>query len=292
MTPSRPVLGLALGVIGVVIFGATLPMTRIAVQALDPWFVTFGRAALAGAIALTVMALLRRRPPPAAEWPLYATAAFCLVVGFPGLMALAMVTVPAGYGGVVLGALPLATAMAGVFFAGERPSAGFWAAGAVGAGLVVAFTLTRTSGGFNPMPGAIYLAASVVAAAVGYAASAVLSKDRPGWEMVSWMLILALPVSAPLALFTAPADLAAVPRLAGLAFLYLALFSQYIGFFFWNAGLAMGGIARVSQTQLLQTFVTLAIAAAIVGETIGADVILFAVAVVATVVLGSRLRAR
>ena len=73
-----------------------------------------------------------------------------------------------------------------------------------------------------------------------------------------------------------------------LAFGYVTLFSQFIGFFAWYAGLAMGGIARVGQVQLLQIFFTIAFSALLFGETVTPSTWLFAAAVIATVVLGRR----
>lgn len=286
---ARGTLGLLLGFVGMAIFGATLPMTRLAVADLHPWFVTFGRAALAGLFAGALMLVLRKSPPPHGEWRDYLITAACLTIGFPGFVALAMVTVPAGHGGVVLGILPLGTAIASAIMTGERPSPSFWACAVLGSTLVVAF-IAFQAGGLTLAAGDVFLLLAIVASSVGYTASAMLSRARPGWEMVSWMLVFALPVSLPLAAFFAPADWAKVSAAAWWAFLYVAFFSQYIGFFFWNAGLAMGGIARVGQVQLLQTFVTLAVAAAVVGETVGLDTLAFALAVVAVVLLGSRAR--
>jgi drug/metabolite transporter (DMT)-like permease len=291
-SPASPriLLGLGLGFVGVVIFGATLPMTRLAVAALDPWFVTFGRAAGAGLLAAVVLAVLRRPLPAARDLPLYGIVMVCLITGFPAFTALAMVTVPAGHGGVVLGILPLGTAIAATLVSGERPSLGFWLVGLVGAALVGAFTL-RQAGGLHLSAGDVFLVLAVMSAALGYTVSAMLTRRRPGWEVVSWMLALSLPVTLPAAWWFAPAGPAAVPAASWWGFVYVTLFSQYIGFFFWNAGLALGGIARVGQVQLLQTFVTLAIAAAVNGETVGPETIAFALAVALVVLAGSRMRA-
>lgn len=288
-TSPRILLGLGLGFVGVVIFGATLPMTRLAVAALDPWFVTFGRAAGAGILAAAVLAILRRPLPDRRDLPLYGIAMAGLIAGFPGLTALAMVTVPASHGGVVLGVLPLATAVAAALVSGERPSLGFWLMGIVGAGLVCIFAL-RQAGGLHLSAGDVFLLLAVVAAALGYTVSAMLTRSRPGWEVVSWMLVLSLPATIPAAWWFAPADPGAVTASAWWGFAYVALFSQYIGFFFWNAGLALGGIARVGQVQLLQTFVTLAVAAAANGEAVGPETIIFALAVAVVVLVGSRMR--
>ena len=114
----------------------------------------------------------------------------------------------------------------------------------------------------------------------------------PGWEVISWVLVIALPVSIPATLLTMPADITHIALKPWLGLLYVALFSQWIGFFAWNAGMAMGGIARVAQMQLLQPFVTFALASFFNGETITPQILLFAAGVVATVAISTRTRGR
>jgi drug/metabolite transporter (DMT)-like permease len=287
MLRSRENLGLLLGFIGVVVFGGTLPVTRVAVAWLDPWFITAARAALAGAAALAILLATRRALPPRATWRDIGIVALMLVLGFPALSALAMVTVPAAHGAVVLGVLPLATAGTAALIAGERPGPGFWILGLVGAALVIAFTLRQSGGSFSA--GDLLLIASIATASLGYTVSGRLARIMPGWEVISWACAISLPVAALATWWLWPADTAAVPAPAWLAVGYVGLFPQYFGFFAWNAGLAMGGIARVSQVQLLQTFVTVALAALINRERIDGETIVFAVAVVATVMIGRRM---
>jgi drug/metabolite transporter (DMT)-like permease len=281
---TRETIGLLLGFLGVVIFGATLPATRAAVADLAPWFVTMGRAAIAGLLALAVLLATRRAPPDRDLWPDLAIASFCVVIGFPGLIGLAMQTVPASHGGVVLGILPLATALFGAVFGGDQPSRAFWVWSLIGAVLVVAFAIRDAD--MMLTLGDIYLFGSVLAAALGYVFSARLSRRMPGWEVISWAVVVALPLTLPAALWLQPADYGAVRLGSWLGFAYAAIFSMYLGFFPWNAGLAMGGVARVSQVQLLQTFVTLGVSAALLGERIDGVTILFAVAVVGVVLMG------
>jgi drug/metabolite transporter (DMT)-like permease len=281
---SRETIGYLLGLLGVVIFGATLPATRLAVADLAPWFVTTGRAAVAGLLALAVLSVMRRPLPPRDLWFDLCFASAALVIGFPGLIGLAMQTVPASQGGVVLGILPLATAVAGTLFAGDRPRWPFWLWGAAGAALVLSFTIWKN--GLVLAQGNLYLLAAVVVTGLGYVFSARASRRMPGWETISWCCVIALPATLPAALLLWPPDLAAVRAPAWAGFAYVAVMSQYVGFFAWNAGLAMGGVARVSQTQLLQTFLTLAVAAAILGERIDAVTGLFAIAVVGVVLAG------
>lgn len=147
MLRSAETLGLLLGLLGVVIFGGTLPSTRIAVAELDPWFVTTGRAALAGFIALAVLVALRRPIPSPRALLRIAGASLLLVGGFPAFSGFAMTHVPASHGGVVLGVLPLATAVAGAVVSRERPSAAFWVSAVLGAAIVVGFSLRDGEGG-------------------------------------------------------------------------------------------------------------------------------------------------
>ena len=281
---TRETLGLLLGFLGVVIFGATLPATRAAVADLAPWFVTHGRASAAGCIALVVLLVLRRALPSRDLWRDLAIASICLVIGFPGFIGLAMQSVPASHGGVVLGILPLATALFGALFTGERPSTAYWICGIVGALLVVGFAIRDAD--MTLTLGDIYLFLAVLVSSLGYVFSARLARHMPGWEVISWAVVIALPVTLPMTFWLQPADWSVVRPSAWIGFAYVAVMSQYVGFFAWNAGLAMGGVARVSQVQLLQTFVTLLVAAAFLGETIDLVTLLFAIAVVGIVLAG------
>ncbi|MGL5116128.1 MAG: DMT family transporter [Beijerinckiaceae bacterium] len=283
---SRENLGLLFGFVGVLAFGGTLPATRAAVAELAPWLVTMGRAALAGLLAGMVLIALRRPLPARRHWRDVAIASVCLVIAFPGFIGLAMQTSTASHGGVVLGILPLATAFVGALMMGERPSRAFWFWGAVGASLVVAFALRKT--GLALSAGDLWLFAAVVVTALGYVHSARLSQAMPGWEAISWQLVVMLPLTLPAMFWLAEFRLPTAGIRAWAGFAYVTLVSQYLGFFAWNAGLAMGGVARVSQTQLLQSFVTLGISAAVLGEQIDAVTGIFALGVIGAVLMGRR----
>ena len=287
---SRERLGLLLGFVGMAIFGGTLPGTRLAVSAIDPVALTALRTAIAGLCSLALLLILRRPLPPRALWPQLVIAMVCVSVLFPLLMAMGMQTVDASHGGVVLGILPIATALVAVAITHERPRPLFWIASLAGAALVIAFALRQGGGALST--GDLLLFAAVAVSAIGYAFSGRLTAEMPGWEVISWVLVIALPISLPAAWLTMPADIAHIPLKPMLGLLYVALFSQWIGFFAWNAGMAMGGIARVSQVQLLQPFVTFALAAYFNDETITPQIILFAAAVVATVAISTRTRGR
>jgi drug/metabolite transporter (DMT)-like permease len=287
---SRERLGLLLGFIGMVIFGGTLPATRIAVSQIDPIALTALRTAIAGLCSLALLVALRRKPPPRALWPQLVIAMLCVAVVFPLLMSMGMQRVDASHGGVVLGVLPIATALAAVVVAHERPRPLFWIASVAGAALVIAFSLRQGGGTFST--GDLLLFAAVAVSAIGYTFSGRLASHMPGWEVISWILVIGLPLSLPAAVLTMPHDVGQIALKPWLGLLYVALFSQWIGFFAWNAGLAIGGIARVSQVQLLQPFVTFALASIFNDETITLQILLFAAAVVVTVAISTRTRAK
>jgi drug/metabolite transporter (DMT)-like permease len=291
VTSSREKLGLLLGFAGMCLFAGTLPATRLAVSAFDPFFLTAARVTLAGSAGLLLLLVTRRRVPPRELWSELLAAGSCTVLGFPLFVALAMVSVPAAHGGVVLGILPLATAAAAAIFAHERPSRGFWLASAAGAIIVLAFVIRR-NGGEALSLGDLFLLGTVASGAVGYTLSGRLSARMPGWEVISWQVVIFLPLAALAAFVLAPAHLVGVaaPGWAGL--LYVGLVSQYTAFFVFNAAMAIGGIARVGQIMLLQPFVIVALAWPINGEPINLETMLFAAAVVATVLIGQRTRVK
>ena len=288
MTTSREKIGLALGVAGVLLFGGTLPATRLAVAALDPLFLSAARAVIAGCAGLLLLIVLRRPMPPRALWHEFMLAGLCTIVGFPVFMGLAMAHVPAAHGGVVLGIIPLATAAAAALVAHERPSLGFWLASMAGAAIVLVF-MVRQSGAHTIQLGDLYLLGTVISGAFGYALSGRLSMQRPGWEVISWQVMLFLPLSLVAAFMLWPADLTDVPAPAWAGLAYVSLISQFFAFFVFNAAMAMGGVARVSQLMLLQPFVIVALSVPVNGERFDISTLLYATAVVAAVLAGQRM---
>jgi drug/metabolite transporter (DMT)-like permease len=281
-------LGMALGLIGVAIFAATLPLTRLALSSFGPGFLTAARAAIAGLIAIPVL-VAGGRPIPWSDAGTIALAALLLAAGFPGFTSLAMRGLPAAHAGVIVGGLPLATVVASALIEGERPSAAFWAAAVAGAAVVVGFALHH--GGESLRGGDALLLLAVASAAVGYTLSGRLARRMPAGDVISWVVVVSLPVSLALTIAWRPADWSAPTPAAWASLAYLGAMSMYLGFFAWNAGLALGGVARVSQVQLLQTFLTIAIAAALLGERIDPETMVCAALIVALVFVGRRLRA-
>ena len=282
--------GLLLGLVGVVIFGLTLPATRASLSGLDPYLIGLGRGVVAGAAAALILLVTRQKWPGKKAWRPLIIASAGVVLGFPILATLAMQYVPASHGGIVLAILPLATAVAGVISAGERPSPGFWLCSIAGSAAVLTFALIEGAGEAGVHTADLLLAAAVVAAAIGYAEGGVQARSMGGWQVICWALVIAAPILlTALILIGTPINWNASAT-AWTGFIYLALFSQLIGFFAWYQGMAIGGVAKVGQLQLLQTFVTLGAAALLLGEQITWFEIAFALLVVAIVAVGRRMR--
>lgn len=255
------------GFLGVAIFSGSLPATRVAVADLSPTFLTAARATIAGLLAIALLAAFRAPRPERRDLAPLAMMGLGVVLGFPMLTALALRHVTAAHSIVFVGLLPLTTAVFAVLLGGERPKRSFWIFAVIGAGVVAGFAFSQ--GGEGAIQGDLLMVAAIVVCGLGYAEGGRVSRRLGGWQAVCWSLLLCLPLMAPAALLSRPADLAAVgaPAWTGLA--YVALFSMLIGCVFWYRGLAAGGVAAVGQLQLLQPLMGLALAAGLLGEPVG-----------------------
>ncbi|MBC8259405.1 MAG: DMT family transporter [SAR324 cluster bacterium] len=280
--------GMILGTLGVVSFGLTLPATRFIIPYFDPIFIGLGRAVMASIVAAVLLIATKQKRPNQQQLIQLLGVAAGVVVGFPVLSAWAMQTVPASHGGVVLGLLPLATAMAAALFANEKPSAGFWIFAVIGSTIVITFSLLQGLGSLQS--GDFLLLGAIVSAASGYALGGKLSKVIGGWQVICWALVISFPfIIVPAWLQVPQAAIESLPLNVLLSFLYLALVSQLFGFFLWNKGLALGGIARVSQTQLLQPIVTLVASALLLNEIVDLQTVIFTLLVVGSVAIGKQM---
>ncbi len=285
--------GLLLGLLGVTIFALTLPMTRLAVGTVDApqmsgVFVALGRAVVAALLSIGFLIATRAPLPRRADLLPLAITASGVVFGFPLFTSVAMRYVEAVHASVIVGVLPLATAAVGALLHRQRPSAGFWLCAALGSALVVAFAVLRSgSVGLNIHPADTLLLAAMLCAAVGYGYGARLSQHMRAEHVICWALVMALPLTLPLAVFTFPQ--AALPSSAWWGFAYTAVFSMWLGFFAWYRGLALGGTVRVSQVQLVQPFLGMLFAVPLLGERLDAVTLGFAAAVIATVFTSKRM---
>ncbi|MBD1913955.1 DMT family transporter [Leptolyngbya sp. FACHB-8] len=279
-------LGLFYGFLGVLTFSLTLPATRVAVAELEATVVGLGRAVVAAMLA-AVLLKVTRQPLPARRYiASLGIIGLGVIVGFPLLSAWAMQFLPASHGAIVLGILPLATALAGALRTGDRPSPAFWVCSSLGSAIVVGFAIL--SGGGHLQLADLALLGAVIAAAIGYGEGGRLSRELGGWQVICWALVLSAPFLAVPVAFSVINHGIQGSLQAWLGFGYVSVFSMFLGFFAWYHGLAIGGVARVSQVQLLQPFLTLFASAFLLHETVTPMTIGTALIVVVMVALGKK----
>jgi drug/metabolite transporter (DMT)-like permease len=316
---DKTVIGWINGFIGVVIFSASLPATRVAVADFDPIFLTVARASIAALLAILVLLAFRQRLPARSDIVPLIVTAFGVVVGFPLLTALALQHVTAAHSIVFVGLLPLATAIFAVLRGGERPRPAFWLFSILGSALVVGFALAQgiTAAPIEPNPlgleqpewvkgldymipgalpylqslatlegsalGDLLMLGAIITCGLGYAEGARLSRRLGGWQVICWALVISLPVMGLIAIYLWPASWTGIGTPAWIGLAYVSVFSMLVGFFFWYHGLAQGGIAAVGQLQLLQPFMGLLLAALVLHEQVSAAMFIVTLGVVACV---------
>ena len=288
--------GLWLGLLGIVIFSVTLPMTRLAVGTPDApqmsgLFIAMGRAVVAAGLSALFLLATRASLPERKDWlPLMITAGG-IVFGFPLFTSIAMRHVEAMHASVIVGVLPLATAAVGALLHRQRPSNGFWLCAALGSALVVVFAVLRSGNSGTSGLGISYadtlLLAAMLCAAVGYCYGGRLAGHMRAEHVICWALIISLPVTLPLSVYSWPVQ--TISSSAWWAFAYVAVFSMWLGFFAWYRGLALGGTVRVSQVQLVQPFLSMLFAIPLLGEKLDAVTVGFGLAVIATVFMGKKM---
>lgn len=274
------------GFMGVLIFSGSLPATRLAVMDFDPLFLTMCRASIAGVLAGALLLIFKQQRPVRREIVSLLLVALCVVVGFPLLTALALQYITSSHSIIYVGLLPLSTAVFGVLRGGERPRPAFWILSILGSSFVVGFAFTQ--GAVSSPIGDSLMLASIIICGYGYAEGAILSRRLGGWQVISWALVLSLPVMLLLSCIYMPVSWEGIRGSAIWSLVYVSLFSMLIGFVFWYRGLAQGGIAAVGQIQLLQPFFGLLLSVLVLHESIGWPIFIVNIGVVLCVSIARR----
>jgi drug/metabolite transporter (DMT)-like permease len=286
---SIPVSGLTLAAVAVVMFSGTVPATRIAVATIDPIVVGVGRSVLGALIAVGYLLAMRAPWPSRRQLPSIAVIALGAAVGFGWFSAVALRTVSATHASIVVGLLPMFTAVFGVLRAGDRPRPLFWLATVTGTVIVVGYAVYGVRAE-PPRIGDAYLVAALVLAAAAYAEGGRLAQTMPGGQVIAWALVAALPISVPLTA-VALASSPFAPSLASVAALgYMAVFSVFVGMVLWYRGMGLAGVARVSATQLVQPLLSVVWSWLIIGEQLRPQTIVAAMLVLVCVATAQRAR--
>lgn len=266
------------GFIGVLLFSGSMPATKVAVLSLDPIFVTAARAGIAGILALICLLVFKEKRPTKKQLMPLAIVAIGGVIGFPLLSALALQYITSAHSLVYLGILPMSTAVFAVLRGGEKPKRIFWLFSILGSLIVIGFAALQ--GGTSSPVGNILMIIAILLCGLSYAEGAKLSKSLGGWQVISWAVVISLPISLPIMYLTAPSAPALISTETWIGVAYLGIFSMFIGFIFWYKGLAQGGTASVGQLQLLQPFFGLALAATLLNEHVSSNMILVTIGVI------------
>jgi drug/metabolite transporter (DMT)-like permease len=273
----------------VLAFSLTMPASEAALSAFGPVTVGLGRAVPVAVLGAVCLFVTRAPRPTSAQWRRLALVAFGVVVGFPLCSTLALRDTTSAHGAVLVGLLPAATAALAVIRGGERPKRPFWVACGFGMVTVLGFAMIQGAGQVRVAD--LWLLAAVGCAALGYAEGGVLARELGGWQVISWALLLSLPVTVTVTALSLRTEPWPTPTAgAWLGLVYVSAVSMFAGFYAWYRGLAQGGIAKIAQLQLLQPVLTLTWSALLLSEHISMATVGAAVLVIAAVAVTQRTR--
>lgn len=281
---KREKFGLFLGLVGVICFSLTLPSTSVAVEYFGTTVVGLGRTVVAAILVALVLIVKKEKLPSPRQFKSLLIVAVGAVLGFPLLTSWAMESLPVSHGALEVALLPLATAGFAIFRAGERPSLKFWISSIIGSLSVIVYSLQL---GFGQLQFAdLALLAAVILLGLSYAEGGILAKELGSWQVIAWAIMIGAPffvIPVGLQLTT---EMLHAPLQAWVSFIYLAVVSQFLAYVAWYSGMAMGGIARVSQIQYLQPFLMILFATVFLDESITGFTLVIAVIVVISVLIG------
>ena len=286
---SIPISGLVLGVTAVLMFSGTVPATRIAVATIDPVVVGVGRSALGALLAIGYLAAVHASWPRRTQLPGIVVVAVGAAVGFGLCSAEALRSLSASHGSVIIGVLPMLTAVFGAIRTQTRPRPLFWLATVAGTAVVVVYAASSSRSASIGV-GDAYLFCALVCAAAAYAEGGRLAQTMPGGHVIAWGLVFALPLSVPLTaiaiegspLHPGPASLAAL--------VYMAIFSVFVGMVLWYRAMGLAGVPRTSSLQLGQPLLSVGWSWLLIGEPLRLDTIAAAILVLVCVATAQRAR--
>ncbi len=285
---------------GVVAFSLTFPATAWGLEGFGPWSLIAVRSVLAAVIAggclLAVGVPPRERSrargrvplPERRHWFGLAVVGGGVVLGFPLLTTLALQTSTTAHAAVVVGLLPLTTALLSALRLGTRPSRTFWIAALAGAAAVLAFTVQQSGGALTTADA--YLFGALLVCAAGYTEGGRLARVMPGWQVIGWALVLCVPLTVPMAAVALSFEPVHLTAHSVTGLLWVAAGSQFLGLVVWYRGMAAIGIPKASQLQLAQPLLTLVWSVLLLGEHLTVAAPLTAAAVLICIAVTQRAR--
>lgn len=286
--------GFLYGLIGIIIFSVTPPATKIAlgfpIPQMSAEFITFGRSSVAGFISLFYLIYFKKKFPNPKQLLTLSIISISLTICFPLFLALGLLHSTSVHSAVILGFLPLATAIIASFYFKHKASAGFWICAVLGGLMVIIYSLLHSKNFYNAFKisySDIFLFMSVMSASIGYNVGAKLSRDNESITVISSALVIILPFHLLLAIHYFPKY--SIHLVSWLAFFYVATFSQWVGLFMWFRGLHLGGPVKVSQIQLLMTFFTFGFSILMLGESLDWLTIIFSLVIIVIIYISKKM---
>lgn len=278
-------IGFLYAFLGVFLFSLSLPMTKWALEGFDPFFTAAVRPIIACALAIPLMIAAKvPRFPVAYMRPLIFTM-LGGVFGWPILIAFALQRTTSAHIAVIAAVQPLATAVIAVLKRNLKVNWQFWAASISGTVLLIIFAITRGGASSADLSADLLAFLAVLSSSYCYVEGVELTKIMPGWQVISWVVVLSLPICLPASIIiwshTHAQHAITTHSLIGL--FAIGLSSMYLGYFAWYRGLKDLGTAHGSQVQQLQAIMTLGWSALLLGETVTVGMLLIALGIIGSV---------
>ncbi len=271
--------------IGIILFSITAPATKVALGenniGLSPAFITFGRSALAGFLAILYLILKRKKIPDIKFLYLFILSALTLTVGFPIGLSTGLQYSTSVHSAVILGFLPLLTAILASIYSRQKVSKLFWYLAFLGCFVLASYSLLNGFYKNKDLTFDIsdnYIFFAVLSAAIGYNVGVKLTGIFGSVDVICWTLAFAFPFHLILSIYYYPTI--EITPYSWCGFFYNAVFSQFVGFFFWYKGLDLGGAVKISQVQLLMPFLTFAFSFILLQEVLNFTTIFFSLVII------------
>ena len=254
----------------------------MALKSFDPLFTAFARPVIAGFLAIPLMLALKVPALPRHLWRPMAFTALGAVFGWPILIAIALERTTSSHVSVISAVMPLVTAIIAVIRNKKHPGISFWIASSLGTALLVFFSISRGGTSSADLLTDFIILGAVIASSYCYVEGAGLTNYLPGWQVISWVVVISLPIAIPgtIAVYLATSSEYTLQVDAVLGMLAIGLSSMYLGFIAWYRGLRDFGVAHGSQVQQLQAIMTLGWSALLLGELVTLTMVLSAIGIV------------
>ncbi|CAN2182149.1 RhaT Permeases of the drug/metabolite transporter (DMT) superfamily [Candidatus Nanopelagicaceae bacterium] len=277
--------GLFFAFLGIFAFSLSLPFTKLALKSFDPLFTAFARPIIAACLAIPLMLIAKVPKLPRELWRPTAFTALGAVFGWPILIALALQRTTSAHVSVIAAVMPLVTAIIAVIKHRKHPGTSFWVASSLGTVLLIAFSITRGGTSDSDLFTDLLIIGAVIASSYCYVEGASLTSFMPGWQVISWVVVVSLPIAIPASAIVYAQTNSSHDFHGDALFGLLAIgfSSMYLGFFAWYRGLRDFGVAHGSQVQQLQAIMTLGWSALLLGESVTLTMVLSAIGIVACV---------